>query len=65
MEKLCRCVDCASTFKVVTDPAFPVYDHHEVETNAQCPFCAKTNAIVWPEWDSFLVVPIEENADSK
>lgn len=58
MEKLYICAGCAKQFKVMSDAAFPVYKQHEVEMNVECPFCSKTNAIVWPQDDCLpLVVP--------
>jgi DNA-directed RNA polymerase subunit RPC12/RpoP len=65
MEKLYTCVGCSKNFKVLSQPDYPVCKQHEVEMNVECPFCSKTNAIVWPQ-DEFLslVIPIEHGARS-
>ena len=61
MEKLYSCVGCAKRFKVVSTPERPAYNQHEVEMNAECPFCCKTNAIVWPQGDFPRVVTEDGN----
>jgi hypothetical protein len=64
MEKLFICVSCFRKFKVMNKPDIPDYKQHEVEMNVECPFCFKTNAIVWPQDESLpLVVPIEHGAE--
>jgi DNA-directed RNA polymerase subunit RPC12/RpoP len=52
MDKLYTCVGCSKDFKVLNKPDLPVYKQHEVEMNVECPFCSKTNAIVWPQDES-------------
>jgi hypothetical protein len=59
MEKLFTCVGCSRNFQVLSRPDKPTYRQHEVEMNVECPFCSRTNAIVWPQDESLpLVVPI-------
>jgi DNA-directed RNA polymerase subunit RPC12/RpoP len=60
MEKIYTCVRCSKTFKVLSRDDNPVYRQHEVEMNVECPFCSKTNSIIWPQDESLpLVVPLE------
>jgi hypothetical protein len=62
MEKLFTCVGCSRNFRVLSRPDNPTYRQHDVEMNVECPFCSRTNAIVWPQDESLpLVVPISEN----
>jgi len=59
MEKLFTCVGCSRNFTVLKRPDKPTQRQHEVEMNVECPFCSKTNAIVWPQDECLpLVVPI-------
>ena len=59
MEKLYTCVGCSGDFKVLSRPDKPTHRQHEVEMNVECPFCSRTNAIVWPQDESLpLVVPL-------
>lgn len=61
MEKRYKCVGCSKGFKVLRRQDNPVYRQHEVEMNVECPYCSKTNAIVWPQDESLpLVVPIDD-----
>jgi len=57
MKKIYKCVGCDKTFKVVEDPRKPPSNQHEIECNVECPFCAKTKAIVWPQNGFILVLP--------
>jgi len=41
------------------------YKAHEVEMNVGCPFCSKTNAIVWPHDESFPLVLTADNQISE
>ncbi len=60
MEKRYECVGCWKDFRVLYRPDNPVYRQHEVEMNVECPYCSKTNAIVWPQDESLpLVVPVD------
>jgi DNA-directed RNA polymerase subunit RPC12/RpoP len=60
MEKRYKCVGCSKDFRVLHKRDNPVYRQHEVEMNVECPYCSKTNAIVWPQDESLpLVVPID------
>jgi DNA-directed RNA polymerase subunit RPC12/RpoP len=60
MEKRYKCVGCSKDFRVLCRRDNPVYRQHQVETNVECPYCSKTNAIVWPLDESLpLIVPIE------
>jgi hypothetical protein len=67
VEKRYTCVGCSMDFKVLGRPDSPVYKQHEVEMNVECPFCSRTNAIVWPQDESLpSVVPVEsENSQAK
>jgi hypothetical protein len=56
MEKLYTCGGCSRKFKVLNRPDAPVYKQHEVEMNVECPFCSKTNAIVWPQDEPLPIV---------
>jgi DNA-directed RNA polymerase subunit RPC12/RpoP len=57
MEKLYTCVECGERFKVVCREGKPVdRSRHEVEMNVECPYCSKTNAIVWPQYEDPRVV---------
>jgi DNA-directed RNA polymerase subunit RPC12/RpoP len=56
MEKLYTCVACAQRFKILSRPDNLVYKQHEVEMNVECPFCSKTNAVVWPQDESLPLV---------
>jgi sRNA-binding carbon storage regulator CsrA len=59
MEKVFTCVGCPRNFKALSRPDKPVYRQHDVEMNVECPFCSRTNAIVWPQDESLpLVIPI-------
>ncbi len=59
MEKHFTCVGCSRNFKVSSRPDKPTYKQHEVGMNVECPFCSRTNAIVWPQDESLpLVLPI-------
>ena len=62
MEKLFTCIRCSRNFRVLSRPDKSTDRPHEVEMNVECPFCSRTNAIVWPQ-DEYLplVVPISEN----
>jgi hypothetical protein len=66
MEKIYTCVGCLKAFKVTSDPTRPDSKQHEVEQNVECPFCSRTNAIVWRQ-NSFgpLVVPIYKCVGAK
>jgi hypothetical protein len=65
MGKLYTYVGCSKNFKVLGQPDYPVCKQNEVEMNVECPFCSKTNAIVWPQDESLpLVGPIEHSATS-
>lgn len=60
MEKRYKCVGCSKDFRVLYRRDNPVYRQHEVEMNVECPYCSKTNAIVWPLDESLpLVVPVD------
>jgi DNA-directed RNA polymerase subunit RPC12/RpoP len=60
MEKRYKCVGCSEDFRVLCRRDKPVHRQHEVEMNVECPYCSKTNAIVWPQDESLpLVVPID------
>ena len=60
MEKRYKCVGCSKDFRVLCRPENPFYRQHEVEMNVECPYCSKTNAIVWPQDESLpLVVPVD------
>jgi DNA-directed RNA polymerase subunit RPC12/RpoP len=56
MEKRYKCAGCSKDFRVLSRRDNPVYRQHEVEMNVECPYCSKTNAIVWP---LDLVVPVD------
>jgi hypothetical protein len=59
MENLYTCVGCSGDFKVLSRPDKPTYRQHEVEMNVECPFCSRTNAIVWRQDESLpLVAPL-------
>jgi DNA-directed RNA polymerase subunit RPC12/RpoP len=62
MEKLYTCVGCSKSFKVLSSPDNSVYAQHEVEMGVECPYCSKTNAIVWPQDEESLplVVTMEK-----
>jgi|ERR1700722_6302862 hypothetical protein len=62
MERLYTCVACSKSFKVFSRPDNPIYRQHEVEMNVECPFCSKTNAIVWPQDES---LPFVATADGQ
>jgi hypothetical protein len=55
MEKLYTCIGCSKNFKVLSKSDYSIYRQHEVEMNVECPFCSKTNAIVWPQGEFALV----------
>ena len=57
MEKSYKCAGCSKDFAILRKLDHPVYGQHEVEMNVECPYCSKTNAIVWPQDESPLVVP--------
>jgi len=65
MEKLYTCVSCCNEFKVLSGPDHPVYKQHEVEMNVECPFCSKSNAIVWPQDESLPLVVTLDNEVSE
>jgi hypothetical protein len=56
MEKLYTCVGCTKNFEVLSQPDHPTHKQHEVEMNVECPFCSKTNAIVWPQDEALPLV---------
>src|SRR5277367_1742041 len=59
MEKHFTCVGCSRNFSVLSRPDKPTHQQHEVEMNVECPFCSRTNPIVWPQDESLpLVLPI-------
>src|SRR5450631_1889983 len=61
MEKVYTCVGCSKNFKVLRTLDKPVYTQHEVEMGVECPYCSKTNAIVWRQDESLpLVVTVEK-----
>ncbi|MGB2663263.1 MAG: hypothetical protein WAK48_04615 [Candidatus Acidiferrum sp.] len=64
MEKFYTCAACSERFKVVSTPDKPISKQHEVERNVECPFCCKTNAIVWPQ-NGFLRVLTEDGKPSR
>ena len=60
MEKTYKCVGCSKPFKVASDPTYPESKQHEIERNVECPFCKRTNAIVWPQNSMGpIVLPID------
>ena len=65
MEKFYICVGCSKRFKVVSNPDKLIYKQHEVEMNVECPFCSKTNAIVWPQDESLPRVTTEDGEPSQ
>ena len=65
MEKFYKCVDCSKRFKVLSGPQKDIYRQHEVEMNVECPYCSKTNSIVWPQGESVPWVQTEEGKPSR
>jgi DNA-directed RNA polymerase subunit RPC12/RpoP len=60
MEKTYACIGCARVFILTLDPMEPPPREHESEMNVECPFCSKTNAIVWPQDSLPLIVGSKE-----
>jgi DNA-directed RNA polymerase subunit RPC12/RpoP len=65
MEKFYVCVACAKRFQVLSTPDNPAYKQHEIEMNVECPYCSKTNAIVWPQDESLPLVLTEDGKPSR
>jgi len=65
MEKFYTCVACSKRFKVLSRSDNLFYKQHEVEMNVECPFCSKTNAIVWPQDESLPIVVTEDGQPSQ
>jgi DNA-directed RNA polymerase subunit RPC12/RpoP len=65
MEKLYTCIGCSQSFKVLSRPDRAIPKQHEVEMNVECPFCSKTNAIVWPQDQFPLIVTVENQASER
>lgn len=64
MEKFYTCVGCFKKFKVLSRSG-PAHKQHEVEMNVECPFCAKSNAIVWPQDETLPLVVTPDNEISE
>jgi hypothetical protein len=58
-------VGCGKRFKVVSRTDKLTYKQHEVEMNVECPFCSKTNAIVWPQDECLPRVLTEDGKPSQ
>ena len=65
MEKFYTCVACSKRFKVLSRPDSHIYRQHEVEMNVECPYCSKTNAIVWPQDECLPCVLTEDGKPSR
>jgi DNA-directed RNA polymerase subunit RPC12/RpoP len=59
IEKVYTCRGCSKNFKVVDDPTEAPSAQHEIECNVECPYCGRTNAIVWPQHGFHLVEPMD------
>ena len=65
MEKFYTCVACSKRFKALNRLDNPIYKQHEVEMNVECPYCSKTNAIVWPQDECLPHVLTEDGKPSQ
>ena len=65
MEKFYTCVACSKRLKVLSSPDNHIYKQHEIEMSVECPYCSKTNAIVWPQDESLPCVQTEDGKSSR